>query len=118
MSVLPSEFETSEIARIAEFFEGSIDEACAFVRDVWLPDAMITLHQIIRECDDAAPERLTFLCSRLHENARNVGASKFAHLAAFLYPACAECETWLARTIAGNLINRLNNYSLQLQRCA
>lgn len=113
----PYDFETSEIVRIADYFDGDLKQVASFLCNVWIPDAVKTLLAIIRECDTAKIERMKFLCGHLRSSASAVGARKISETANLLYDACERNEHDLVMSAASSCINALNIYLLQLQRC-
>lgn len=68
-------FAPGEVQRVAEYFDGDVQQAYAFTRQVWLPDAVRSvgvLDRAIRHCDAG---RALFMCDHLRESARTVGAA-------------------------------------------
>jgi hypothetical protein len=64
----------ADVARVAEYFDGDMDDLKQFLSCVWLPDAVTTLHKIIREASRSPKSRIAYLCDHLREGARTVGA--------------------------------------------
>jgi hypothetical protein len=115
---IPSEFSTEDIVRIADYFDGSLEDVGSFLRTVWLPDALGTLTEIRRASTSTAPERLAYLCRHLRSSAVSVGAQSVALDADQLFSACLAREIDVLRSVADSCLHRLTNYSLQLRRCA
>lgn len=110
----PITFDATDVIRLAEFFDDSIEQAGAFIREVWLPDATRTLQTLIRESGAAENSRLLFLCDHLREGAGSVGAAALEEAVGLLERALREGDRAKARTLAGVFIASICQLSLEL----
>jgi len=83
-----SPLQTRDIARVAEFFDGSRQAAFAFARDTWIPETIATLRRL-RVAAHAKSADVPFLCDHLREGARVVGAGSIIALADALGVQCS-----------------------------
>lgn len=70
-----------DVGRVAEFFDGNLQEAYGFVNSVWLPDAAASIARLVIALRSFDLHDVVFLCDHLREGARTVGARVFmAHV--------------------------------------
>lgn len=88
--------ERADIERVAEFFNCDVDAAFEFARKIWLPDARATASRLssaiaIRDWTSAL-----YLCDKLREGARCVGAKRIMQYANEIESAAQREESaWL-----------------------
>ncbi|HKU67240.1 MAG TPA: hypothetical protein VJP85_05665 [Candidatus Baltobacteraceae bacterium] len=70
-----------DLARVAEFFDCDVDAAFEFVRKIWLPDATQTSARIAGAIADRDWTSVLYLCDKLREGARCVGATQIMRYA-------------------------------------
>lgn len=68
--------DPEDIARVAEFFECDVDAAFEFVRKIWLPDAATTAERLRHAIAVQDWRAVLYLCDKLREGARCVGARR------------------------------------------
>jgi hypothetical protein len=103
-----------DVERLAEFFDGSLDDVRRFLADVWLPDVARTLQQFVLEADRGRTLRLLFLCDHLRESARTVGMRALMHTADILEEAIGRDERGAARKLASDTILTVCSIAVQL----
>lgn len=70
-----------DLARVAEFFECDVDAAFDFARKIWLPDARQTALRLTRAIARRDWHAVVYLCDKLREGARCVGATRIMQYA-------------------------------------
>ncbi len=70
-----------DFERMAEFFECDLDAAFEFVRTIWLPDAAQTADRLSHAIALGEWTAVAYLCDKLREGARCVGATRIMRFA-------------------------------------
>jgi len=100
-------FESHDVRRVAEYFDGELEATYVFVQSVWLPDAFKSvdaLAECVRSGDTAAT---LYMCDHLRQGAISVGARAFAAEADAIADAVVEGQWIMAATLTRGLIVRL-----------
>lgn len=100
-------FESQDVRRVAEYFDGELEATYAFVQSVWLPDAFKSvdaLAECVRSGDTAST---LYMCDHLRQGAISVGARAFAAEADAISTAVVDGQWIMAATLTRGLIVRL-----------
>lgn len=71
----------SDLERVAEFFDCDVAAAFAFMRTIWLPDAWATAERLLHAITTGDWSAAVYLCDKLREGARCVGATRIMQYA-------------------------------------
>lgn len=70
-----------DLERVAEFFDCDVDAAFEFARKIWLPDASQTALRLMHAIRMRDWCSVLYLCDKLREGARCVGATRIMQFA-------------------------------------
>ncbi len=111
-------FVASDVHRLAEYFEGNLESAYRFVRSVWLPDAIKTLHALAGAIHTHAERDVVFQCDHLTEGARTVGARQLIDIARSIETAFLDGRDDVALRAIDDSLDRLHSTTAWLDRRA
>lgn len=109
-------FQPDGVLRLAGFLDGRLSNAYAFAHAIWLPDAQKTLEQLHQALDQPTEREIVFLCERLREGARSVGAARVIELGGRIEVAYRAGRPLESRQIVRDALTELDATHQWLQR--